>query len=84
MQNKGKIDNEIREKVQDTEKLRDEYRQRARERLQAEKRARLEREKLELNDRQADKQMKMRQIKETEAIENKALDLHRKEKQLKQ
>ena len=82
--NKHKIDDEIKSKVHETEQLRDEYRKRARERLQAEKRARLEREKLELNDKQADKQMKMKQIKETEGVENKALDLHRKEKQLKQ
>jgi hypothetical protein len=33
-----------------------------------------------MDDRQQDKELKMRQIKETEGVENKALDLHRKEK----
>lgn len=80
---KKKIDKEIKEKLEQNEKLKLEFEKRAAERQEAERRAAEERERAELAERQEEKNRRAKQLKQTEEIEQSAYELHEKEQELK-
>ena len=80
---KKKIDKEIKEKLEQNEKLKLEFEKRAAERQEAERRAAEERERAELAERQEEKNRRAQQLKQTEEIEQNAYELHEKEQELK-
>jgi len=80
---KGSIDSEIKSKVQETEQLRVQFRKKAAERAEAERKAAIEREKQQMVERQEERKRKAKQIRETEQIEGKAIELHGKAQELK-
>lgn len=63
---KASIDQEIKQKVVETEKMRDEFRKKAIEREVAERKAAMEREKAKMIERQEMRKRKSKQIIETE------------------
>lgn len=76
---KKKIDDEINQKIKETEDLRKDFERKAAARAEAERRAAELRERTELEERQADKKKRTEQLKETSSIEQKAYELHEKE-----
>ena len=79
---KESIDKEVKEKVMETEKLRVEFRKKAAERAAAERAAQMERQKAMMEEKQEERKRKADQIRETEQIEGKAIQLHGKAKDL--
>lgn len=69
--------------MREADSLRKEFEHRAFMRAEAERRAEEERERQELKERAEEKKRRAIQLRDTEQIEAKAYELHKKEKDLK-
>jgi hypothetical protein len=80
---KKKIDNEINQKIKETEEMRHNFQDKAERRSDAERRAAVLREKMEIEEHEADKLRRTKQLEETQEIEQRAYELHEKESELR-